>query len=515
MSLDDIDNLPDSISTGRSGHTEDHQTIHKGLKDIKSLVQDTEIKAVYGPRWVFDGDSITINGIATTETTQDRGASWTTELARQSFGRIKLIYNAAISGQRTDQALGRFDTYVAPNNPDVVFLTAGTNDVGAARDMSAWLADIEAYRQKCVAIGAKLIVGSIWPSDNNNPAGRSAISRTWNNALYAWAESHNVQYVPWERLANPTTGGWPTGWSSDGLHPTLLDGYTTIGKFAWDFLEPRTGSPAVRRAVSNGADAIPNGFFTAGSNVPTPTLSAGTPTTGTGTLPAGEYSYKFTSRTYWGESIPSAAQAVTLSDVGQITIPYATATGARGFRVYRKGPSDSDWKYLTYISSALSGSFIDNGSFTAGANISGVATGFIPTGLTVGSATLKNLGQAFFTEPGVRGNIYRMYPYETGTGSPNDHFAIAVTPGDVYEVSALIRTNGNAEGAIVARFRDATTNFAQSVVAKGRLVNSFGLAHAKFTIPAGTVTLRLSFELTNSADGGYLDVAEVSVTKVT
>jgi lysophospholipase L1-like esterase len=514
MSLEDIDNLPESISSGRSGHNDDHQIIHKGLKDIKNNVEATNSKIVYGSRWVFDGDSITINGIATAGTVQDRGSSWTTELARLSYGRIKFIYNAAISGQRTDQALGRFDEFVAPNNPDVVFLTAGTNDIGASRDMSAWLADIEAYRLKCVGIGARLIIGSIWPTDNTNPVGRSATSRTWNNALYTWAVANKVQYVPWERLSNPTTGGWPTGWSSDGLHPTLLDGYTSIAKFAWDFLEPRTGSPVVRRAISNGADAIPNGFFTAGSNVPTPTLSAGTPTTGTGTLPAGAYSYKFTSRTYWGESIPSAAQSVTLSDVGQITIPYATATGARGFRVYRKGPSDSDWKYLTYISSALSGSFIDNGSFTAGANISGVATGFIPTGLTVGSATLKNLGQAFFSEPGVRGNIYRMYPYETGTGAPNDHFAIAVTPGEVYEISGLIRTNGNAEGAIVARFRDATTNFGQSVVAKGRLINGFGLAHTVITIPANTITLRLSFELTASADGGYLDVAEISVTKL-
>lgn len=472
-------------------------------------------RAVYGPRWVFDGDSITINGIATSSGTQDRGPSWTSELVRQSMGRIRYVFNAAVAGQRTDEALGRFDTFVSPQTPDVVFLTAGTNDIGAVRDMSAWLADIEAYRVKCAAIKAQLIVGAIWPSDTNSPAGRSATARTWNSALYEWAEAKGVQVVPWDTLANASTGGWPAGWSSDNLHPTLLDAYAQIGKFGWSVLEPRVGPPVIRRAVSNAADSLSNGFFTAGSVLAAPTLSAGTPSTASGTLPAGAYSYKFTSRTYWNESVATAAMDVTLAATGKISVTYSTVTGARGFRVYRKGPADADYKYLTYITSALAGTFTDDGSFTPGVTISISGSSLVPTGLVTGSATLHALGGGFLAEPGVRGSFFRLMPYETGTGVPNDHFPVAVNPGEVYDASALVRTTGTTEGWFVIRFRDgASTNIGQVIVAKGKMTNGFGLANRRLTIPAGTVTARVSFELTNSTDSGYLDVAEVQFRKV-
>lgn len=472
-------------------------------------------RSVYGPRWVFDGDSITINGIATSSGIQDRGPSWTSELVRQSMGRIRYVHNAAVAGQRTDDALARFDLYVAPQSPDVVFLTAGTNDIGAVRDMSAWLADLEAYRLKCVAIKAQLVVGAIWPSDTNSPAGRSATARTWNNALYEWAESHGVQVVPWDTLANAATGGWPAGWSSDSLHPTQLDAYAQIGKFGWSVLEPRVGPPVIRRAVSNAADSLVNGFFTAGSILAAPTLSAGTPSTASGTLPAGIYAYKFTSRTYWNESAASAAMDVTLSATGKNSITYSTVTGARGFRVYRKGPGDADYKYLTYITSALAGTFSDDGSFTPGAALNITGSALVPTGLVTGSATLHGLGGGFLTEPGVRGNFFRLTPYETGSGVPNDHFPVAVNPGEVYDASALVRTSGAAEGWFVIRFRDgASTNIGQVIVAKGKMTNGFGLANRRLTIPAGTVTARASFELTNSSDVGYLDVAEVQFRRV-
>ncbi|BCW47889.1 SGNH/GDSL hydrolase family protein [Arthrobacter sp. StoSoilB13] len=100
-------------------------------------------RAVYGPRWVFDGDSITINGFSTVLGNQDRSRSWTSEMARQSMGRIRFVFNAAVAGYRSDQVLARFDTYVAPQNPDVVLLTIGTNDIGQGYTMASWLANVQ------------------------------------------------------------------------------------------------------------------------------------------------------------------------------------------------------------------------------------------------------------------------------------------------------------------------------------------------------------------------------------
>src|SRR5205823_4445313 len=131
-----------------------------------------------------------------------------------------------------------FDADVAPHNPDVVLLTVGTNDIGAAVSMALWLSNLDAYLAKCHAIGAKLVVGAIWPTDENTIVpGRTVTTATWNTALYTWAAANNVTIVPWNQLADPVTGGWPAGWSSDQIHPTLLDSYSQIGTFGWNFLK--------------------------------------------------------------------------------------------------------------------------------------------------------------------------------------------------------------------------------------------------------------------------------------
>lgn len=472
-------------------------------------------RAVYGPRWVFDGDSITINGISTSSGNQDRSRSWTSELARLSMGRIQYVFNAGVGGQRTDDALGRFDAFVAPKTPDVVFLTAGTNDVGQGRTMAAWLADLESYRLKCVAIKAQMIVGAIWPSDTNVPAGRSATARTWNTALYEWAASNGVQVVPWDLLANPATGGWPTGWASDGLHPTLVDAYAQIGKFAWTVLAPRVGPPYVRRAVSNGADALANGFFALGSVLAAPNLSAGVADTVSGTLPAGTYSYRYTSRTFWGESLPSVERSVVLGGTGKITITNGTVSGARGYRVYRKGPGDSTWKFLFYISSAVTTTFVDDGSLVAGADMSGVDTSAAPTGLVSGVTTPHQIGPVVRQEAGIRGNIYRSMPLDGSTAAPNDHMVVPVVPGEVYKISALVRSEGTTEGLFGVRFRDAAVaNIGQVYVARDRMVNGWGLASAIVTIPANAATARVSFEQSDGTSTGFAEFAEVEFRKI-
>lgn len=471
---------------------------------------------IYGPNWIFDGDSITINGIATSSGQQDRAASWTSELVRQSMGRINYVYNAGVAGQTSIDTLARFDTIIAPKTPDVVMLTIGTNDIGASYPMADWLDRLESYRLKCVGIGAKLIVGTIWPSDTNVPAGRSATARTWNAALYVWAAANDVQVVQWEMLASASTGGWPTGWSLDGLHPTLVDAYAQIGKFAWNALSPRVGPQVIRRAVSNGADVLANGFFLSGSVAAAPTLNSATPSTASGTLPAGTYSYKFTSRTYWDESVISTNKDAVLASTGKVTVAYSSASNARGYVVYRKGPGDADYRNLAYISSGSAGSFIDDGTYTAGATYVADATpALIPTGLTVGSSSLHSLGGGFMTEAGVRGNFYRQMPYSTGTGLPNDYFPVTVNPGEQYAISALVRSSGVATGTLVARFRDSgNVNIGQVYIATGELTNAWGLANTVVTIPTSAATMRISFELANSTDVGYADFAEVGCLRV-
>ncbi|MEJ1193051.1 SGNH/GDSL hydrolase family protein [Pseudarthrobacter sp. CCNWLW207] len=472
-------------------------------------------RAVYGPRWVFDGDSITINGISALYGNQDRSRTWTSELARLSMGRINYVYNAAVAGYRIDQLLARFDAFVAPQDPDVVLLTAGTNDIRQGRSMALWKADLLAYYEKVKAIGADLIVGAIWPSSDDSSA-HAPTARTWNNELYAWAAANNVQVIPWDTLADPATGGWPAGWSSDLLHPTLLDSYAVIGKLGWQSVEPKVGPPVVRRAVTNGADALANGFFTTLTAVQAPpSLTAGTADTASGTLPAGTYSYKYTSRTFWGESLPSAERSVVLSATGKITVTNGTVSGSRGYNVYRKGPSDTAWKFITYLNSSVTTSFVDDGSIAAGTDMSGVDTSQYPTGLVSGSTTAHKIGPVTVTEAGIRGRIYRSMPLDGSAAAPNDYFPITVTAGETYDISCLIRSTGTTEGILIARFRNASSvAIGQVYVARDRMVNGWGLAAHRVTMPADTVTLRLSFEQTDSSSTGYAEFAEVRCQKV-
>jgi len=477
-------------------------------------------RAVYGPRWVFDGDSITWNGLATVLGNQDRSRSWTSEMARLSMGRIRYVYNAAVPGYRVDQILARFDTYVAPQDPDVVLLTIGTNDIGAARSMALWLADIQSYYDKCKAIGADLVLGAIWPTDATDVALRGATTRTWNTALYAWANANNVQVIQWDTLADPITGGWPAGWSPDNLHPSTAGSvaYPTIGKFGWQSVEPKTGPPNIRRAVMNGADGLANGLLASlVAPLAAPNLTAGTADTASGTLPAGDYSYKYTSRTYWGESLPSAERLVTLGATGRITITNQnlTSSGARGYRVYRKAPGDATWKYLTTLTPSTTTSFTDDGTLVPGADMAGVDTSPYPTGLAVGSTSFKTIGPVITTEPGVKGNIFRLLPNESGTGTaPNDYFAVTVAAGEVWSASALVRASGSAEPVFVVRLRNGANALMGSIIiSRDRSINGWGLAHHQITIPADAVTARVSVELSDNS-AGYAEFAEVQFRKI-
>jgi len=472
-------------------------------------------RSVYGSRWIFDGDSITINGISSDATNQDRSRSWTSEMARQSNGRIQYVFNAGLSGQTTAGALARFDTYVAPKSPQVVLLTAGTNDIGAARSQAAWLADIEAYFNKCRAIGATLVLGAIWPSDTNTPTGRSATARTMNDALRTWASTYDVQVIPWDTLADPSTGGWPAGWSADGLHPTLLNGYATIGLLGWQSVEPKAGPVSVRRAVSNGADALPNGFFTTlVATITAPVLSNGVASTASGTLPAGSYSYRYTARTYWGEGLPSVERVVVLASTGTITITNGTVSGARGYRVYRKSPGDTTWKYLNYIASSITTTYVDDGSVATSTDMTGVDTSRVPTGITAGGGSLHTITQTSFTEAGVRGNIFRLAVYESGVAIPADFYSVTVIAGEQYDVSALIRCNGTTEGVLIVRYRDVlNAALGQTYIARDRMTNGFGRAAHRITIPPLATSVRVSFEHSDNT-GTYVDFAEVQLQKV-
>ncbi|MHC9292075.1 SGNH/GDSL hydrolase family protein [Mycobacterium sp. LTG2003] len=490
----------------------------KVLAPTQQLAEAIATRTVFGPRWVFDGDSITINGIGAGLGQENRAGSWTTEFADLAMGRVNYVRNAAVAGQRSDQRLAAFDTDVAPHNPDVVFLTVGTNNVRQGTSMAAWLADLTAYLAKVRGIGAQLVVGAIWPISDTAPNTATAI--TWNAALYAWAAENQVTLVPFDRMADPATGGWPAGWSSDSIHPTLLDSYSRIGRFAYGFLADKLGPPVgVRRAVTNAESMLPNGFFTT-LNAPLGlphTLSA-TPSTAAGALPAGTYSYKVTSRGIYGEGLPATIADAVLSGTGQITVAATAASGgSRGVNIYRKGPGDADWKFVYYKPTAEA-SWVDTGAVAPGAVMTGIDTSAAPTGWASGSSTAVHPinGPAVFPREGVRGNVLRL----RGIGAAHaDYCWVNVTPGQVLDLSCLYWATPDGVGGVALRWRSAVSGggslvgqvyaYQQRTVS----VDDQHLVHTRVTVPAGVASVRVSGE-TFDGSVSYIELAEMRLALV-
>ena len=483
--------------------------------------------AVPSPRLVVDGDSITLG--ATTNNVngsgnQDRAKAWPTYMEQASDGRVNLVYNAAVSGQRSDQMLTRFDTIVAPLAPSVVLATAGTNDLGQGVPMETWLANMEAYRAKVAAIGATLIVGTVYPTSSNSPEGRSAAVPVWNAALRTWAEANAVRVVGFDAFTDPITKGWPTGWSTDAIHPTQGDAPQQIGVFAWEAVADLFGPQVVGTARRFGAGGLDNGLFDGATNLAAPNATVA-PTVGTGTLPAGTYSYRVSTRAYMGESALSAPAGVVLSGTGQVTVTIPAVTGNRGYRVYRRGPADFDWRLIgTPASSASAVTFVDDGTATPGDAATGVDTSWQPTAASLVQNSNFRIGGGLFTDETVRGRVLRLRTRED-TGAENGFLltgpasvAGGATPGDVWELSGLVRGDGRNPGMVRVRLRSGTTQVAlikafDDVPLPGR---QWGRFHLRYTIPVGvdnSVPL-LTVGPKLGADEGYLEFAELRLVKV-
>lgn len=92
--------------------------------------KDAKQRVYAGVRAVVIGDSQTACDTSYNISLSQNyhASSWFTFMANASGGKIVLLKNVAIGGQRTDQMLARFATDVLPCDPDVVFIAASIND---------------------------------------------------------------------------------------------------------------------------------------------------------------------------------------------------------------------------------------------------------------------------------------------------------------------------------------------------------------------------------------------------
>ncbi len=471
-------------------------------------------RARYGARTVGDGDSVMLGATVFGSWNEGRGG-WIAELVRLSNGRIDLVHNAAVAGTGIDTRLANFDAQVAAFAPETVILANGTNNV-ASMPLSDYLAKLTQYYGLVRGIGAQLILGGIYPKSTD-----VATISTWNAALVEWAKSRGVIVIPFWELADPATGGWPAGWSSDGTHPLRESrAFAALGALAWQTLSRAYTEPVAPTARYVG-EGIYTNFFTDLTATITGAATITAIASTTGTLPAGTYTYRVVPRNYLGKNTNYADSTITLASAGGVTL---TAGGSGTYNrraVYRKGPRDKRFKYIGQITATGSQTFTDNG-ITAGYDWVDGDSSRIPVGLANGSTSdLRTLQYGAPIRPGgvgdgIRGNILRLCRLEGAASGRIDRFTITgLTAGSKITVSFKCRGPNTTAAAerVALYFRDPADSTDIDVVAViyHRLSSRWGLVTYQATVPAGSDRVRLTFM--GDATSPWLDVAELRVAQ--
>ena len=167
---------------------------------------------------IFIGDSITEN--------------WYT--FHHDFFDVNNFLARGIGGQTTISILCRFRQDVVKNNPKVVAIMCGINDVAqndGPMKQEYLLDNIVAMCDQAKANGIKVLLCSLTPCDRffwNKEAVPAPEVYKLNAAFKAIADSdENITYVDYHTPMDNGQGGMKQGYSNDGCHPTTV-GYNVM-----------------------------------------------------------------------------------------------------------------------------------------------------------------------------------------------------------------------------------------------------------------------------------------------
>lgn len=234
------------------------------------------------------GDSMTIGAAFRTATQEAIGPSWPAYASWATQLKLRLLRNAGVAGNRSDQMLSRFDTDVTPYAPSVVTLLAGTNDISQNIELPVFQANVEAIVAKVIGIGAVPVLATILPRTPSATYGQRVSQ--WNAWIKSYALANGFALLDFNALmTNPADGALLYD-SGDNLHPSQA-GYKVMGDYAATVLKPLLREWTPLRPVSNvdpnnllanallltdttPADGRADGYSTYGSGA-TYTLEAG------------------------------------------------------------------------------------------------------------------------------------------------------------------------------------------------------------------------------------------------
>ncbi|MGJ5813202.1 GDSL-type esterase/lipase family protein [Paludibaculum fermentans] len=145
--------------------------------------------------------------------------SWVGLLTPELHNRGFEVVNSSISGSGTSTSLARFDTDVAPHQPDFVVLATSIFNEGFVSApqpaLNRYIINTRELIRKTRELGAIPIVVGMYPSDFYNSTNISLISQ-----LYRTEETLGVPVWDFWSIVSDQAGNWLPGLTRDGLHPT-------------------------------------------------------------------------------------------------------------------------------------------------------------------------------------------------------------------------------------------------------------------------------------------------------
>ncbi len=268
------------------------------------------------PRVILIGDSISAYGSA---------SGWMLYVEMVSNGRVKLVRDAAIPGNTTDQMVARFSKDVTPyaNSADELWVMTGANDVSQGDSSQTFAGQLSELIQMGLDVGLRVRVFVMPPNDTNI-----------NNALKfrevttAVAMKKGVDCIdPWQTCINPATGGFLAADTVDGVHPSAA-GHTKAGQSAVSALNIPT-SHNIALPVANAANGgmVANPLFVTDSNADGVADGMGVAGSGVGSLVASTFGNKqrltatsLTGPTYMQTSIYTVVPGNVYSVKGKLSV---------------------------------------------------------------------------------------------------------------------------------------------------------------------------------------------------
>lgn len=155
--------------------------------------------------------------------------------------------NAGVSGNETPQMLARFDSDVLGNQPALVVIEGGINDIRNHETTDC--ASLIAMVQKARAANIKVVVATLMLAENlgTDPQTKKQLIRTMNDEIHAAAESYGFEVVDYFPVSLSATGNLNSSRFTDGLHPNGK-GYDAM----WDVLLPKLRQQGLVSTPSGG-----------------------------------------------------------------------------------------------------------------------------------------------------------------------------------------------------------------------------------------------------------------------